>query len=87
MTIAYGREIPVHEKINKIGKLEWVKHLELIINPSDEVLQEANYRKHVRYRCMYSGNNIRIPELKKLLCNTYGVKYDDIDILYYDTDM
>ena len=83
MTV-YGRVIPVREKINKIGKLEWVAHLELLFNPTDEVLKEANFKKHVRYRCMYKGDYMKITDMKKLLSDTYAVKLDQIDILYYD---
>ena len=82
----YGRIIPVREKINKIGKLEWVAHLELLFNPTDEVLMQANFKKHVRYKCLYSGDYMNIPKTKKLLSDTYAVKLDQIDILYYDNE-
>lgn len=80
----YGRVIPKREKINKFGKLEWVAFLELLFNPTDDVLKEANYKKHVRFQLVYSGNETNIDEIKKQLGDTYAVKQDFIDILYLD---
>ena len=82
----YGRRIPKREKLNKFGKLEWTAFLELLFNPTDEVLQEANYKKHVRFELMYSGSEISIPEAKRMLGSNYAVEQDFIDILYYDNE-
>lgn len=45
----YIRQITRREPINNYGKLGYVWHTEVLINPPSEILAEANYKKHIRF--------------------------------------
>ena len=45
----YIREITRREPTNYYGKLGFVSHTEVLINPPTHVLAEANYKKHIRF--------------------------------------
>lgn len=76
----YIRVITKREPINKFGKLGYVEHTEVLINPTDEILKEANYKKHIRFKPFAVFNNFnRLDELKTALTE-HG--FQNIDILY-----
>ena len=45
----YIREIIRREPMNCYGKLGFVSHTEVLIDPPTHVLAEANYKKHIRF--------------------------------------
>lgn len=45
----YTRVVTKREPINRFGKLGFVEHTEVLINPTDDILKEANYKKHIRF--------------------------------------
>ena len=45
----YIRQITRREPINNYGKLGYVLHTEVLINPPSEILAEANYKKHIKF--------------------------------------
>ena len=75
----YIRVITKREPINKFGKLEYVEHTEVLVNPTDEILRVANYKKHIKFRCFYSDFVGSLDELKTVLTE-HG--FQNIDILY-----
>lgn len=78
--IVYTRVITKREPLNKFGKLGFVEHTEVLVNPTEEILKEANYKKHIRFTKKIETNfDMTDIELIKSLENT-GAK--NIDILY-----
>ena len=77
----YIRQITRREPINNYGKLGYVLHTEVLINPPSEVLAEANYKKHIKFH-----NIVTLPgeydtdAVIKWLKDTYN--YSNINILY-----
>ena len=45
----YIRQITRREPTNNYGKLGYVLHTEVLINPPSEILAEANYKKHIKF--------------------------------------
>ena len=45
----YIRQITRREPVNNYGKLGYVLHTEVLINPPSEILAEANYKKHIKF--------------------------------------
>ena len=76
----YTRVITKREPINRFGKLEFVEHTEVLINPTNEILKEANYKKHIRFEPFAVFNNSKsVAELKTALTE-HG--FNNVDILY-----
>ena len=75
----YIRVITKREPINKFGKLEYVEHTEVLVNPTDEILRVANYKKHIKFRYFCSDFVGSLDELKTVLTE-HG--FQNIDILY-----
>lgn len=75
----YIRVITKREPMNKFGKLGYVEHTEVLVNPTKTVLSVANYKKHIKFRCFCINFGGSLAELKTDLTE-HGFK--NIDILY-----
>ena len=76
----YARVITKREPTNKFGKLGFVEHTEVLINPTDDILKEANYKKHIRFVKKFETNfNMTNSEIIRNLENAGAV---NVDILY-----
>lgn len=76
----YTRVIIRREPINKFGKLGFVEHTEILINPTDDILKEANYKKHIRFVKKFETNfDMTDSEIIKNLENAGS---SNVDILY-----
>lgn len=76
----YIRVITKREPMNRFGKLGYVEHTEVLVNPTNEVLSVANYKKHIKFRCFCTDFVGSLDELRTALTE-YG--FQNIDILYY----
>lgn len=76
----YTRVITKREPINRFGKLGFVEHTEVLINPTDDILKEANYKKHIRFVKKFETNfDMTDSEIIKNLENAGS---SNVDILY-----
>lgn len=76
----YTRVITKREPINGFGRLGFVEHTEVLINPTDDILKEANYKKHIRFVKKFETNfNMTDREIIKNLENAGS---SNVDILY-----
>ena len=76
----YARVITKREPISRFGKLGFVEHAEVLINPTDDILKEANYKKHIRFVKKFETDfNMTDFQIIKRFENT-GIS--NVDILY-----
>ena len=77
----YIRQITRRERINNGGKLGYVLHTEVLINPPSEVLAEGNYKKHIKiHRIVTLPEEYDTDAIITWLKDTYN--YSNINILY-----
>ena len=77
----YIRQITRREPVNNYGKLDYVLHTEVLINPPSEILAEANYKKHIKFhRIVTLPEEYDADAVIKWLKDTYN--YSNINILY-----
>lgn len=76
----YIRVITRREPINRFGKLGFVEHTEVLVNPTDEILIEANYKKHIRFKHFDVFNKINSLDELKTVLTEHG--FNNVDILY-----
>lgn len=76
----YARVITKREPTNKFGKLGFVEHTEVLINPTDDILKEANYKKHIRFKPFAVSNDFNSLDKLKTALTEHG--FNNVDILY-----
>ena len=76
----YIREITRREPVNNYGKLGYVLHTEVLINPPSDILAEVNYKRHKRFFLVATlpGDYSREDVVNWLI----GRGYKNINVLY-----
>lgn len=77
----YIRVITKREPIEKIGKLGFVEYTEVLVNPTDEILKKANYKKHIRFKPFAASTNFNSLDELNTALTEHG--YNNVDILIY----
>lgn len=76
MVKIYSRRTLVKEKEGGIGKLRNYNVEEVLIDPTEEILSMANYKKHIRF--LLKGEFSSLDEY----LSTIDDGYDRVDVLY-----
>lgn len=76
----YIRVITKREPMNRFGKLGFVEHTEVLVNPTDDILKEANYKKHIRF-VKKIETNFDMPDVE-IIKNLENAGFSNVDILY-----
>lgn len=76
----YIRVITKREPINRFGKLGFVEHTEVLVNPTDDILKEANYKKHIRF-VKKIETNFDMTDVE-IIKNLENAGFSNVDILY-----